>query len=436
MYPNNFEANHPRDNVKRTHHFSVPEHATIPGRVTINDLPSELLLNIIKHIPDSINSGEGHVVWPIQEDFPRYNSCSLLQLALCSHSLHRLVEPVIYERFHHGYTSTKGFLLFLVRILARPDLGRYVRVFHVDSTRAPGLGTIMEDSYDDPRHEYREDHDGRYHSDFDLSYFSAEDLGAVRKKIAEASKTTQEAYEWIISVEKGDLNALIALILALTPNLQVLDIDMWIRPDSAPPILPRMLAQAGKLQRERQLGHPFALWGLKKVVVRYHHAPDLDNIVYRLISLLIIPSVEILCAIHENAGRDYYFDSPKTDVDEESLQTALQGNNLGLAPLCCYQNLKKFHYEDRLGDGADHYNELDRFKNNNLMAKASRIIPHLQDLTILNVGYIWSSVMTSSMSIFSTLTSSLAPFTNLRRLETTWLYGYGDGGPPIKSEYY
>jgi hypothetical protein len=126
-------------------------------------------------------------------------------------------------------------------------------------------------------------------------------------------------------------------------------------------------------------------------------------------------------------------------VEEESLQAALQGNNLGLARtkelslsfirmrpntlfrlLCCYQNLKKFYYEDRLGEGADHRNELHRFKNNNLMAKASRITPHLQDLTILNMGYIWSSVVTSSMSFFAPLTSSLAPFTNLRRLETTW----------------
>jgi hypothetical protein len=296
--------NHTADKVKHIHHFSSgPEYANIPGRVTINDLPSELILNITRFIPDSINSSECHVVWPIQEDFPRYNSCSLLQLALCSHTLHRLVEPVINERFHHGYTSTKGFLLFLVRILARPDLGRYVRVFHVDGTRAPDLGTIIEDNYNDPRHIYREDLDGRYRFDFDLSYFSAEDLRAVRKKIAEASTTTQETYEWTIGVEKGDLNALIALILTLTPNLQVLDIDMWIRPDSVPQILPRMLAQAGKLQRERQLGHPLALWGLKKVVVRYHHAPDLDNIVYRLISLLIIPSVEILSAIHECAGQ-------------------------------------------------------------------------------------------------------------------------------------
>jgi hypothetical protein len=203
MYPNNFEVNHTRDNVKHIHHFSSGPEANIPGRVTINDLPSELILNIIKYIPDSINSGEGHVVWPIEEDFPRYNSCSLLQLALCSHSLRRLVEPVIYERFHHGRkTSTKGFLLFLIRILTRPDLGRYVRVFHVDGTRAPGLGTIMADSYDNPRHVYREDHDERYHSDFDLSYLSAEDLRAVGKKIDEASTTTQESYEWAISVKK------------------------------------------------------------------------------------------------------------------------------------------------------------------------------------------------------------------------------------------
>ncbi|OBT62716.1 hypothetical protein VE03_07079 [Pseudogymnoascus sp. 23342-1-I1] len=361
MYPNNWEVVYAADNLKRIHHFSSgPEYAEISGRVTINDLPSELIVRISKYIPDSIISGK---------DFPRYNSRSLLQLALCSRRFYRLVEPVIYERFHHGAeTSTKGFLMFLVRILARPDLGRCVRVFCVDGTKAPGLGIIMEDDHDEMCHIYMEFCHGHYDSDFDVSYFTVEDLKAVRKKIAEASTTTLECYEWAAGVEKGDLNAMIALILTLAPNLQVLDIDTWTRPDSVPPILTRMLAQAGQLQRERQLGQPFALWRLKKVVVRYHHASAMDEIIHHLISLLTIPSVEILSAIHEDAVEDYYC-SPETDVNEGDLEAALQGINLGLANMkelsfsfmpmspntlfrlwCCYPNLKKFSYRDNLGD--------------------------------------------------------------------------------------
>lgn len=98
-----------------------------------------------------------------------------------------------------------------------------------------------------------------YHSDFDVGCFTANVFKAIRKRIAEESTTTQDRYEWEVGVKEGDLNAMIALILTLTPNLQVLDIDMWTRPDTEPSILTRMLAQAGQLQRERQFGHPFAL---------------------------------------------------------------------------------------------------------------------------------------------------------------------------------
>ncbi|OBT84025.1 hypothetical protein VE02_07094 [Pseudogymnoascus sp. 03VT05] len=436
MYPNNFEAYHPRDNVKHIHHFSIPEHANIPGRVTINDLPSELLLNIIRYIPDSINSGEGHVVWPIQEDFPRYNSRSLLQLALCSHYFHELTDPILYERFHHGTkTSTKGFLLFLKRILSRPDLGRSVRIFHMDGTEAPGLGVIIEEDYEDKYSTYKEDYDGYYDSDFDLSCFTAEDLKDVRKKIAEASTTTLECYEWAMAVEKGDLNALIAPILTLTPNLQVLDIDMWTRPDSVPPILTRMLAQAGQLQRERRLGHQFALWGLNKVMVRCYHALDVDDVIHHLTALLTIPSVEILCAIHEDGAENYYYDFPETNVNEEDLEAMLQGNSLGLANIkelslsiipislsallqlwCYYPNLKKFSYRDSLEDGELIGNDalqLEEVKDINLMAKASHMNPQLQDLAIFHRGFFWSSILTSSIS-------SLATFKCLRHLETTW----------------
>ncbi|KFZ09383.1 hypothetical protein V502_08788 [Pseudogymnoascus sp. VKM F-4520 (FW-2644)] len=439
MYPNIFEVVAVAEKKKRIHHFGpVPEFefANIPGRVTFNDLPSEVIIDIARHVAAGVDRSK--IYGSYGYDFPRYNSCFLLQLALCSRRLHHLVEPVLYERFHHGaMTSGKGLQLFLLRILARPDLGRCVKIFHVDDTRAPILGFIFSDDEDDNTYTFTEECVDLYETDFeDVICFTAEGLEAAGRKITEASTTTQESSEWVAGVEKRDLNAMIALILTLTPNLQVLDIDMWTRPDSVPAILTRMLGLVGQLQRERQRGNPLALWGLKKVVVRYLLASDFEIATHHLLSVLTIPSVEILCAIHEEAASNYFFDFPETDVNETELESVLQGNNLGLVNMKelslsfmlvdpntlfrlwrCYPGLKKLYYEDRLNDDDNGDNgrfDIDRFKSNNLIAEASRIIPHLQDLTILNQEYTWGSLMESSTM------GVLTPFENLRRLEITW----------------
>lgn len=433
MYPDNWEVAYPAKKFKRIHHFSsVPECANIPGRVTINDLPSELIVKIIRHVTDSIiNSGyvsldnEDDVDSSIRKDFPLHNSHSLLQFALCSRSLHRLVEPVLYERFHYNAQApTKGFLLFLKRILARPDLGKQIRVFHVDGTQAPGLGMIMdEETY--PFVSYMEDYKNHFKSDSDVSCFTALDLKAVRKKIAEVDTTTRECFEWAMGVENGDLNSMIALVLTLTPNLQVLDIDMWTHPGSVPPILTRILDKTRRLQRERQLGHPLAFWGLKKLVVRYYYGASMDKTTHHLVPLLMIPSVEILCAIDQNALFTNYYRSVDTDMDEERLGAVLQGNNLELAnmkeltlsltTICpnalfrlwrCCPNLKRLYYKDRLSFDYDIWFRHEELKGINLMAAASCINPHLQDLAILNSEYVWSSIIDSSIQSLAPLRTS------------------------------
>lgn len=447
MYPDNWEVVYPAKKFKRIHHFSsVLECANIPGRVTINDLPSELVVNIIRHVTNSIiNSGyvgcshRDDIDSSIRKDFPLYNSRSLLQLALCSRYLHRLVEPIIYERFHYNAQApAKGFLLFLKQILARPDLGEWIRVFHVDGTQAPGLGMVIDEEQNILEF-YTDNNKDDYKSDFDLCCFTAEDLKAVRKKIAEAGTTTGECYEWAMGVEKGDLNAMIALMLTLTPNLQVLDIDMWTHPYPLPSILTRMLDHTGRLQRERQLGNPLALWSLKEVVVRYYCNTYLEKTVHHLMSLLMIPSVEILCTIDQNAIMTDGYPSVETDVDAERLAADFGGNNLKLANmkelsllytiirpnalfqlLRCYPNLKRFYHEDGLGPQFDSSIEINDFKNNNLMAIASCRSPQLENLTILSWGYIWGSIMTLSIS-------SLEPLKNLRYLETTWPIFTGRG---------
>ncbi|KFY03650.1 hypothetical protein O988_01324 [Pseudogymnoascus sp. VKM F-3808] len=60
---------------------------------------------------------------------------------------------------------------------------------------------------------------------------------------------------------------------------------------------------------------------------------------------------------------------------------------------------------------------------------ASCINPHLQDLTILNEGYVWSSIKDSSIG-------SLMPLEGLRRLSTTWEIFLCRGDVNNEKEYF
>lgn len=170
-------------------------------------------------------------------------------------------------------------------------------------------------------------------------------------------------------------------------------------------------------------------------MVRYYHAPNVDNVTYHLLSILTMPSVEYLSAIHGEAEDDYYYHPAWTDANEENVEATLQSNNLGMANmkelslsyifmspsiigqlLCYYPNLRKISFRDCLGDDeddADNSLKLEQVKDINLMAKISQMSPQLQELAIFHWVYVWSSIMTSSMS-------SLALFKCLRRLETNW----------------
>ncbi|KFX98238.1 hypothetical protein V490_02388 [Pseudogymnoascus sp. VKM F-3557] len=460
MYPDNWEVVFPAKKLKRIHHFgSVPEYANIPGRVTINDLPPELVINIARNVANSIiNSGyvsdryqneEEKDSLSLKKDFSLYNSRSLLQLGLCSRHFHRLVVPVLYERFHYNaQASTKGFVLFLIRILTRPDLGRWIKIFHVDGAQAPGLGMVLDrgDEFDcDP---YRGTLDVIYKSDFDVRWFKVEDLQATRKKIAEVCATARDCYEWAMLVEKGDLNAMIALVLTLAPNLQVLDIDMWTYPRPLPSIITQILGQSGRLQRERQLEHPLAFFGLKNVVVRYYYDTDMKHTIHHLISLLMIPSVESLCVTDQSAAIHDFYPSVETDVDEDSLGAALQDTELELTnmkelslsftairpkPLfqlwrCC-PNLKRLCYRDRFGEDYEEWMDLSELRSINLMATVSCLNPYLQDLTICNEGYVWSSTVDRSVE-------PLAPLECVRRLHTTWETFLCRGDINYEANYY
>lgn len=228
--------------------------------------------------------------------------------------------------------------------------------------------------------DYEEYYHYYYKTRFDVRQFTPEEMKAIQKKIAETGMADAECHWWALGVERMDLNAMIALVLTLAPNLEVPDIDMWTRPVGSQQITP-MLDLIGRLQRERQLGHPLALWGLKRVVVRYYYDENMAD-------------------IHSAAATGY---GPDIILDIVSLLMVPRWK-------ACVQVTRSNPRCRR------------KFKHANMMSKVCRLNSHLQDLTILHREYVWSSMINSSAG-------SLNPFKSLQRLETNWVTftGWHDG---------
>jgi hypothetical protein len=355
--------------------------AITPGRVTINNLPNEVIVSIIRHVPAYAKS-----------DFPVVPHCqhSLLQLALCSRSLHALVEPILYEYFHHNDKSPVcAVQLFLRMILVRPDLAQQVK----------GIRTMASDSeYDDGR--------------LDVSCFKVEDWARIRNKIEEVDGSTQERDEWVKDLEKGHWEAMAALILTLTPNLRILKFKEWPYDDSPYPNLMRTLSRARQLQVERQAENQFALWNLNKVM-QNHYDTEGGLSIDQLAPLLAIPSVKTFWGkmICDEGAADMdewpLSNIDLTHIEELSLFYISMDHDTIIRFLRCFPRLKKLYY--RHGDAG-----YEDFEPPRLMAALSHLKPHLQDLTIINDN----KVARSGIDHYPI--GSLSSFKPLRRLQADW----------------
>lgn len=112
----------PNPKIRGHQSRAVSGSANIPGNLTINDIPDEILLYIIKWVPIYHKSDLSIV---------SYGQLSLRNLALCSRRFHQLVEPILYERLYHNrHTPQNGIVVFL----ARPDLAKRVKAIHTTVT--------------------------------------------------------------------------------------------------------------------------------------------------------------------------------------------------------------------------------------------------------------------------------------------------------------
>ncbi|CAM6089446.1 unnamed protein product [Calypogeia fissa] len=159
----------------------------------INDLSDEVLLEIIQRIGD--------------EEGSPWSSRHLFNLAVCSRRFYKLLEPELYSKFSQSNNEPNGqrhFLLFLKRILARPDLAQSLKRLCAAacSNEAEWLLPVESELGD-------------------------EDWIRIRKVVNEVSRTEDEAERWITALEVGQWAAVMALLLSVTPNLEELEINEW-----------------------------------------------------------------------------------------------------------------------------------------------------------------------------------------------------------------
>ncbi|OBT68290.1 hypothetical protein VE03_02399 [Pseudogymnoascus sp. 23342-1-I1] len=152
--------------------IQIREFTYVPGNVTIDDLPDELIISIARFITMGINADARS-----GPDMDAAN-LSLLTPSLCSHRFHSLAEPK-----------------FLIRLLTRPDLGRRVRFIHWEDI----LGYA-----------------------FPVTCFGEEGWKTARNRIMGLYESPTERDAWDETVEEVGLEAIVALLFVLTPNLEEL----------------------------------------------------------------------------------------------------------------------------------------------------------------------------------------------------------------------
>jgi hypothetical protein len=157
---------------------------------------------------------------------------------LCSRQLHDLTEPILYAKF--GQRNSKSLLAFLCRLLARPDLANRVKLF---------TGTVCD----------------KGPGEQDVSGFTDEDWTRVRAAVRAASINKEKETAWIDAIEEGIRNALTALFLCLTPNLEEIDLKEWGYgyEEGRAPFMDDILERAVGLQNRAEQS-PYSLSNLKK----------------------------------------------------------------------------------------------------------------------------------------------------------------------------
>lgn len=388
----------PNPRIRGHQSRAVSGSAIIPGNLTINDIPDEILLYIIKWVPIYHKSDLSIV---------SYGQLSLRNLALCYRRFHQLVEPILYERLHHNrHTTQNGIVMFLTRILARPDLAKRVKAIHTTVTygKLPSRGP------------------------FEMTCVNNDNWARIRSRVAGACHLRTHRDDWVEGIELGFWQPIVALIITLTPNLEVLDFDHWNDEYVVPgPTMFGQLSlwwtigQARMLQVDGQTKNPLGLWKLNSVQLGRSGGGGRFNI-DRLLAFATLPSLETARAKYVNS-RSITYDTRWHDSDLRfSNVKELSLTCTDVSPSAFAEYLGRFPNLNRLcytigGVSAAYEGSLSMQSVGSILESISHLKPHLQDLTLLDLGCFDAYKHYTAWN----LTWSLASFPALRRLDTTWL---------------
>lgn len=350
----------------------------VPENVTINDLPDELIVYIARFITLDINADSN--------DMPKLcaNHQSLLKLALCSHRFHKLVEPILYERFHGGAFGFDRLEQFLLRLLERPDLGRRVRFFYWEDI----LGYS-----------------------FPVTCFGEDGWKSARNRIMELYEDPIARNAWAESVEEDGLEAIVSLLFVVTPNLEELSLRSCDPVSSAPPVLGWMSAQVRRLQLQKQIQNPAALWKLRNVEVTLYNTGGWD--LHHLLQLMTIPTVKIFQALDVREAEIVNFLEANDTIMDNIKDLTVTFNridpNILTKFISRFTSLKRLSCAIRLPDQLSYDPAL------GLSIVPLLLEPQLEDLDIT----IHISLLEGNTLIQHKL-KSFASFQNLRNLRTLW----------------
>lgn len=160
------------------------------------------------------------------------------------------MEPFLYSHFTESIPNDKAPQLLLRTLLSRTDLAVRVKSY-------------TGNHYDDH---------------MDLFCFGEQDWPKVKARIEEVSKNAAEAAEWLKCVGAGDWEAITALTLTLTPNIQDLGFEHWNYTNEGYPTLLRVIENPLSLKNVRRVSQGY--WD--------NGGMPIDTI----IPLLSLPSVE------------------------------------------------------------------------------------------------------------------------------------------------
>lgn len=334
--------------------------------MSLYKLSDELLLEIAQWVNTS-----GYI--PEYSSFTEPGTKFLASLILCSHRLNKIATPVLYRTFIQ--TKSGALPAFLRTLSEKPKMGALVKKIIV--------------------YQVGEEEDG-----MDMGEFSREDLERIGlgQDVLEYFETSRP--DWINDLERGNWQAVFALLLLVLPSLEEIVIASYDPGFMGNDYIETALEYAAHQQR---ISHaPHSLRSLKTVTMAYWDTEGGMSMEV-ILPYCALPSVKA-ARIHQASS----FGSSSQRYRTQDLQIG----NSNIAPealvdlLRCFPSLKKLYYWSSGGTVGDEVF---------LPREFSRGIEHLkgclEELTVLDYDGNFSGAFDEIEAI-----GSLAGFKKLRKL--------------------